>query len=54
MFASDRTPRGIFLIGKCDDRLIPGVLPLATTVIDEIELDLALTHSLHRSYHHEG
>lgn len=41
MFANDRAPRGIFLIGECDDRLIPGVLPLATTIVDEIELDLA-------------
>lgn len=44
MFASDRASRGIFLIGECDDGLIPGVLPLATTVVDEIERDLAPTH----------
>ena len=46
MFASDRAPRCIFLIGECDDRLIPGVLPLATTIIDEIELDLAFARRL--------
>lgn len=41
MLASDRAPRGIFLIGECSDRLIPGVLPLAPAVVNEMELDLA-------------
>ena len=44
MLASDRAPRGIFLIGECSDRLIPGVLPLAPAVVNEIKLDLTLTH----------
>ena len=44
MLASDRAPRGIFLVGECDNRLIPGFLPLAPAIVDEIQLDLALTH----------
>lgn len=40
MLANDRVPRSIFLIGECDDWLIPGVLPLATVINDKMELDL--------------